>query len=264
MAASGKERLARNFSRAAPTYDQHAPCQRLAAGELLRQAERLQAVLAEGPALEIGCGTGQLSGGLARLFPERELLFADLSPAMLEICRARVEEACGPAPYRQWQVLDGEQLPARPQYALIASGFALHWCAQWAKVWQRWVRALRPGGWLLCACQGEGSFPEWEAQCRRLDLPCTANPLPRLESLQQGLAGWPVEAQFWEQEMSLRYADALEFFRSLKRAGVATKLCGTGLTSAQFRRLLGAWDAACPAGIEITVRTCYAMVKRCR
>lgn len=257
-----RQQIERRFSRSAPLYDQYAGTQRLAAGELLREARRLGEALVEGPVLEIGCGTGLLSLGLADCFPRRELVFTDLSAAMVATCRARLAAAT-PRPRLSWQVLDGEAVQAEGQYALIVSGLALHWFQDLEATWQRLVRALRPGGWLLCSYQGDGSFPQWQAQCARLGLPCTANPLPAWPRLQQLLEHWPVATRFWQQEVAWRYPGARDFFRSLKRTGASTCLRGERLTPAQFRRLLREWDRSCPAGVEVTVQIHYAAVQRC-
>lgn len=262
MEASLKRQVEKNFSRAAATYDQHARQQRLAAERLLREAGG--AALVEGPVLEIGCGTGLLSEGLARLLPRREILFTDLSPEMLGVCRQRVLAGCGPQPRFAWQVLDGERLAAAGCYALIVSGFALHWFQDVEGAWQRLVQALRPGGLLLCSYQGEGSFPQWRAQCARLGLQCTANPLPSPWRLQRALAGLPARARFWQQQVELRYASARDFFRSLKCTGASTCLGGARLAPAQFRRLLAAWDESCPEGVEVTAQICGAAVERCQ
>lgn len=250
-----QERIARNFSRSAATYDRAAAAQGWAAQLLLAELAGQVASLPEGPALEMGCGTGLLSAGLAGLLPERECWFTDLSPVLLEVCRGRV----GAAQHRHWQVMDGERGPEQQGYALIISGMALHWFADWRGALRRWVGALRPGGLLACSFQEGGSFPEWRAQCDRLGLPCTANPFPALEEMREllGSAG-----RCWAVRQGWRHASARDFFRSLKATGAATPLKGEPLGAGVFRRLLGAWDQEYPAGVEVTVSCGLAVVRR--
>jgi malonyl-CoA O-methyltransferase len=247
---SRKERIARNFSRRAATYDQQARPQRRAAQELLGELERQLPGLPEGPVLEIGCGTGELSEGLARLLPEREIWFTDLSAVALEFCRRRV--GGGPRAERlRWEVMDGESGPARTGYALIASGMALHWLAGWQGAVRRWLGALGPGGLLACSFQEADSFPEWRAQCRRLGLPCTANPFPALDQMRALLAAAGAEGRCWAVEELRRCDSAQGFFRSLRETGTATSLAGATLGAGAFRRLLRAWDQDCPEGVEV-------------
>ena len=255
-----KDRIAGNFARSASTYDLHAQAQQRAAQALLAEVERQRQHLPPGPVLEIGCGTGGLSEGLARLLPEREIWFTDLSGELLAWCRRRLGDG-GPQGERlHWEVLDGEAGPLRSGYALVASGMALHWCADWAGALRRWLEALRPGGWLACSFQEAASFPEWRAQCLCLGLPCTANPFPSLEQVQQVLAGQP--GRCWAQEERGRYASPWDFFRSLKDTGTATSLRGDHLGAGDFRRLMRAWDRACPAGVELSGQIGYAAVQR--
>lgn len=253
-----KERIARSFARSAATYDQQARPQQRAAQVLLAQVEHWSAHLLPGPVLEIGCGTGGLSEGLARLLPQREIWFTDLSAALLDTCRQRLGVVGLDAERLHWEVMDGETGPARSGYALIVSGMTLHWFADWAGALQRWMGALCPGGVLMCSFQETESFPEWREHCRRLALPCTANPFPALGQVQQALDG----GYCWAQEEVGRYASARAFFHSLKDTGTATSLGGEALGVGAFRRLLRAWDQACPGGVEVRVRCGFAVAQR--
>lgn len=252
-----KERITRNFARSAATYEQQALPQQRAAQVLLAEVEGWSTRLPEGPVLEVGCGAGGLSEGLARRWPEREIWFTDLSPDLVEACRQRLGN--GPNAERlHWQVMDGEIGPERGGYALIISGMVLHWFADWAGALQRWMGALQPGGALMCSFQEAESFPEWREQCRRLGLSCTANPFPALQQVQELLGG----GCCWMQEEVGRYTSARAFFRSLKETGTATSLGGEALGAGAFRRLLRGWDQICPTGVEVRVRIGYAVVRR--
>ena len=253
-----KERIIHSFARSAATYDQQARQQQRAAQVLLAELEGWRAHLPPGPVLEVGCGTGGLSEGLARLLPEREIWFTDLSAALLAVCRQRLGAVGADAARLHWEVMDGERGPTQGGYALIVSGMALHWFADWIGALQRWVEAIRPGGMLMCSFQEAESFPEWREHCRRLGLPCTANPFPALEQMRQALG----KGRCWAQEEGEHYASARAFFHSLKDTGTATSLKGEALGAGAFRRLLRAWDQACPGGVKVRVRCGFAVVQR--
>ena len=151
MRAAIKQQIEQNFSRFASRYEGCAEQQKIAARALLARVEAIDASLAEGPVLEIGCGTGLLSESLVRMFPEREVQLTDLSPAMLAECQKKIAAADGVHPGLAWSVLDGETVAAEDDYALIVSGFTLQWFQDLEGTLERLVRALRCGGRLLAS-----------------------------------------------------------------------------------------------------------------
>ena len=262
MRAAIKQRIERNFSRFASRYERGAEQQKIAARALLARVEAIGASLVEGPILEIGCGTGLLSESLVRIFPEREVQLTDLSPAMLAECQRKIAAANGVSPGLVWGVLDGEAVAGEADYALIVSGFTLQWFQDLEGTLVRLVRALRCGGRLLASYPGEGSYPEWRAHCVRLGLPCTANPLPSHRQVEQILCHLPVATSFWQQEVKLCYPSARDFFRRLKYTGAGTCVMDRSLEFSQMKRLVQAWDAVCPEGVEVSSRIHYVGVEK--
>ena len=260
--AAVKEEIARNFNRVASSYDRFAAPQRAALGPLLSRLETIRPSLVEGPILEIGCGTGLLSTGLQGLFPDRDLELGDLSPGMVAACRGRMLDAAGSTARLRWCVLDGERVEAEDHYALIVSGFTAQWFQDLETTMQRLARALRPGGWLICSYPGAGSYPEWREQCERLGLAWTANALPSWDRVRRALAGAPVAISCREQEEKERHASAREFFLGLKRIGAVTSTRGQSVGPGSLRRLIRAWDASRPDGVEVTCRIHYLSVQK--
>lgn len=259
-----KERVAQSFSRFAATYDHYAAEQRVGAETLGDCAAALAPGLVAGPVLEIGCGTGILSERLVDLLPGRKLELTDLSPAMVARCRDRIAAAGIGHPGIDYGVLDGERVMRQGHYALVCAAFAVHWFADLRQGLTRLFRALKPGGHLLCAYPGAGSYREWGEQCRRLGVPWTANSLPVMSSVAGVFHQHPVAIRQWEQEVVVRHASARAFLHHVKctGAGVRTRsACGL-LGPAEMRRLLRGWDQACPGGVEITCAIHYLAVER--
>jgi len=102
--AARKAAIARSFDSAARSYDAHAPVQRRVARQLARHIASLP-LPARPRILEIGCGTGFLSGALFARYPEGRFVFTDLSPAMARRCREKLARRGGHA---QFAVMDGE------------------------------------------------------------------------------------------------------------------------------------------------------------
>ncbi|MEJ2409301.1 MAG: alpha/beta fold hydrolase [Novosphingobium sp.] len=144
---------------AASDYDRHAHIQRKAAEALAHRIAALD--LPDNPRiLEIGCGTGFLTEALQARGIGGEWLITDISPAMIERCRARV----GENPGRRFAVLDGEHGTVEGDpFDLICSSLALQWFDDAPAALQRLSGWLAPDGHCLVATLGPGSFREWRA-----------------------------------------------------------------------------------------------------
>ncbi len=229
-----KARIAEGFGRAAGTYDDHASIQGRGADALGEWLEDLP--LPPGPVLEIGCGTGLLSRHLLARFPGRETVLSDLSPGMLESCRRRLE---GRHPHLRFETLDGESAPAE-RCALIASSFAIQWFRDPAASIARWGEALVPGGRILLAFPGRGSFPEWRAACERIGVPYTGLPLPEIGSV---LSAPRPRLSLTRREIRAMVQPLdrpVSFFRNLRAIGALQGAAGPG--PAALRRLLRVWS----------------------
>ncbi len=148
-----KIRLQHNFGRQAGHYDRFAQVQRRLAQELVQNlADTGQAF---GRILEIGCGTGYLTGLLRQAFPRAQLTALDLAPAAIRTAQTRLAGTAG----IHWLVADGEQeVPGR--YDLITSSSVFQWFTQPAQACRRYYQALPPGGVLAFATLGPLTFQE--------------------------------------------------------------------------------------------------------
>jgi SAM-dependent methyltransferase len=99
------------------------------------------------PVLEIGCGTGQLTGDLAgRGFG---LAAIDIGPAMIAAARGHVDD-----PAVLFQVCSFEDFAAADSsFDLIVSATAFHWIDPEIR-FSKSTRLLRPGGWLALLSTG--------------------------------------------------------------------------------------------------------------
>ncbi len=108
------------FSRAAVAYERYARHQAVIAG-------RLAGFLPEGRdrarILELGCGTGLLTGHLVDHFPGAELLGLDLAQAMVETCRSRWHML----PNVAFMVADAEQYSSAERYDIVAASCVVQW-----------------------------------------------------------------------------------------------------------------------------------------
>jgi malonyl-CoA O-methyltransferase len=242
-----KGRIERAFSAGAARYDAVAPVQRQVA---LNLAAR---IVARGVAprriLEIGCGTGFLSAALAAAFPEAALVLTDISPAMLARCRARLGE--GP----EYMLLDGEAPQGlEGRFDLIVSSLALQWFGDLRGGMARLGAALAPGGRMMFATLGAGTFAEWTAAHAALGLVSGTPVYPAREDLP-----WP-EGFFHAADEELviqHYESGAVFARSLKELGAGEPAPGhRPLAPGAFRRVL----EALRGGFAVTYHVLYGEI----
>jgi SAM-dependent methyltransferase len=101
-----------------------------------------------GPALEIGCGTGLVSLGLAAASPYPVTIFTDPSPAFLEITRAKIRKHGIDESGLVFAVLMGEEIGRIPAGALslVVLRSTLHHVLDVEAFIAAAARTLRPGG----------------------------------------------------------------------------------------------------------------------
>lgn len=126
-------------------------------------------------ALELGCGTGNLSLQLATCYPTAKLTLLDAAPEMTGITRARLL-ATGADPDRfAFHVARFEDLEGvGGEYDLITSTFSLHHVVDKAALFGSIRERMIPGGRLRFADQMQGTpaeihqknWDDWIAFCR--------------------------------------------------------------------------------------------------
>jgi ubiquinone/menaquinone biosynthesis C-methylase UbiE len=99
-------------------------------------------------ALEVGCGTGQLTESLARL--GLALTAIDIGPSMVEAARRRLASSAVTFQVSSFEDFAG----AKASFDLIISATAFHWVDPDIK-FRKPARLLRPGGWLALLSTGE-------------------------------------------------------------------------------------------------------------
>jgi malonyl-CoA O-methyltransferase len=219
--------IAESFDRAAD-YDGHADVQQQVAAALARTI--LADPLPERPRiLELGCGTGFLSGALLDRLPDAEYWATDIAPAMLDRARRRLK---GDARVR-FATIDAARPTLEGPFDLICSSLALQWVADLPACIDRLRRLLAPRGRLAFTTLGAGSFAEWRAAYGALTPGTPDYPAP--DALRD--LGLAVEMQTIIRD----YPDARAFLQSLKAIGAVTPrrgyrpLSGPGLRGVMRR-----------------------------
>lgn len=228
-----RDGVVQRFNAAARTYDAHSAAQRHAARRL---AERLVTLGLPPRAriLEIGCGTGHLTELLLLHLPGAAILASDIAPAMVTACRARLAQRPRPIGFA---VMAGSQPAAAGPFDLVCGNLVAQWFDDLPRALLRLAALLAPGGVLLLSLPGQDTFREWRLAHEAHGLTPGARPMPSREACLAALP--PGDNQIESERWSARYADGLDFLRTLRAIGADTPASGHApLTAGQLRRVL--------------------------
>lgn len=145
------DQIRRNFSRHTAEYDRYALVQKRVAKKML---QRLPLAFAKGRALEVGCGTGMLSGLFQQQHPEVQLILSDIAHGMS--CRVANDY-----PGRPVVDADAAALPfATNSLDLVLSSSVYQWVTPLPQAFFELQRILRPGGAVIMALFGDRTLFE--------------------------------------------------------------------------------------------------------
>jgi tRNA (cmo5U34)-methyltransferase len=150
------------FDTAAQDYDRNRPQYIPCFDEFYSTAIGLIPHSCQAPikVLDIGAGTGLLSGLVAAAFPNAAITLADISSEMLSKARERFNSN----PNIEYLTLDFINAPIVGKYDVVVSALALHHTPQekLKGVFQKIFDALEQGGYFINADQTLGTTPENE------------------------------------------------------------------------------------------------------
>ncbi|AKS43182.1 malonyl-ACP O-methyltransferase BioC [Wenzhouxiangella marina] len=256
--------IARQFGRAADSYDGHAALQREVGERLM---ERLDGLRFEPQRiLDLGCGTGAQSQALHQRFPGARLIASDLAGPML------VQAARRRGWWRKRFDLvqaDARALPiAEDSLDLVYCNLMLQWCEDPAAVFANLRRALKPGGLLLISTFGLDTLRELRQAWAAADSHPHVGRFTDVQRLGSALtrAGFaePVLDTDW---ITSTYSRPQELLSELKGIGAtnADQARTRGLTSpTRLRRMLRAYetfrqdDGRYPATWEVVYASAWA------
>jgi trans-aconitate 2-methyltransferase len=104
--------------------------------------------------VDLGCGAGNLTGQLARRWPDAVIEALDSSPEMVAAARARgVDASIGDV--RTWT--------PRPDIDVVLSNAAMHWVPEHGELFTRWAAQLAAGSWIAVQMPGNFETPSHAA-----------------------------------------------------------------------------------------------------
>jgi malonyl-ACP O-methyltransferase BioC len=250
------------FAKAATTYDNYADVQLLAASRLAAYLEANTRDLANGSILEVGCGTGLFSHRLIELFANRQFRITDLSPEMLDKCRARLS-TISRGNEVTFAVQDaGSATQDFGTYAMIVAAFALQWVDQIEMCLAGLNEQLAENGKLFFSVPAEGSFAEWKATCKQAGVTFTGNPLPQPAMFRDFAKSNGLRLSLYEESFRISHKSLHSFLQSLKSLGANTATHSYHLSVSELRRLLIFAEKAHPHNFDVTYRVLFGHFSR--
>ena len=204
-----KQQIARQFSRAAGTYDRAAQLQNEMASQLIDAIPGE----ANGKLVDLGCGTGWALQQIASL-DRFELTAIDIAPGMIEVARQRVPSAT-------FHCCDLEETPLPDHWAdVIFTSSSIQWCDTTAAL-REIKRIGKPGGSLLASSFGPGTLAElrsaWQTAGDRESRVHDFDSCETIESLmrQEGFANIEVLAE----DHRVEFSSVDDLLKSIKQIG---------------------------------------------
>ena len=252
-----KQRIARNFSRAAKKYDASARLQNNVALHLM-----LYLPEKAGTIVDLGCGTGKWTHALSVKYQHAKVTGIDFSMGMLTEAKSRC--------YKNVQWCSGgiEALPfPNESFDLAFSNLAVQWC-QLSNVLSDVGRVLKPGGYFVCATLAAGSLAEMRTLWLNIDQQPHANDYdtPEQQIKICNHSSLKVENAH-HQQVTLYYTSVTELLREFKSVGINTVINAsmtTGLTHpSKFQRFITAYEGLRQQkGIPCTYQVLYLVLAK--
>ncbi len=208
-----KNNIAKNFSRNAVSYEDHAGIQKKCARKLIDtiKGKTFDHVL------EIGCGTGYYTDLLRREFDNAKITAVDFSEDMVKVAREKFSHEDV-----SFVVGDGENIEIEQKADLITSNACFQWFENPEFSFSRFSKLLKENGTLCFSMYGKETFRELKEVLKthfgnRRWLTSSNFPTPSgLETiLKKHFKKFSLEEVFYDVE----FTTLLNFLRDIKRSG---------------------------------------------
>ncbi len=161
-----KEKVRKNFERAANRYDASARLQKEVASRLLERLDYIR--IQPKRLLDLGCGTGTISTDMLKRYPKAETIALDLAFNMLKKTQQHTKGWFSKKPH--CVCADAENLPLKNDSVdLLISNLMLQWSNDLQAVFNGFQRVIAPKGLLMFTTFGPDTLKEIRASWASVD-----------------------------------------------------------------------------------------------
>lgn len=172
-----KQKILTNFNNAIHSYDTQAHVQKTSAQHLISMIP-YHTALETGKILDVGAGTGFVTGALSQTYPQAHFFINDIAPHMLAVAHQKLNHL----PHLMLHEGDAEVciFPDSP-YDLITANLSIQWFDDWQ---QGLKNLLNQTHRLVFSIPIKGTFHEWQMAHDALGLKSGLHPYPSFEHLE--------------------------------------------------------------------------------
>jgi malonyl-CoA O-methyltransferase len=239
-----KAKVKGSFAKAAQSYDAMANLQRRVGQELLELSAMKNL---HGTVLDVGCGTGFLTGKLSALPGYQAIIALDIALPMLQMARDHLMTG---SPLKDCQsysnklfylCADAEKLPLQSQSVdSIFSNVALQWCQNLNAVFSDFNRILKPNGQLVFSTFGTQTLQELKAAWAIVDSYTHVNDFYAVDEIKVFLKRAGFQQIAIETKIYCSYYQSVwELMRELKGIGAHNVTAGRNRKLTTRRQLQG-------------------------
>jgi len=215
-----KNKVNRNFSKGADTYDKAAIIQKYMADKIeifINGSKKNYKIL------EIGCGTGIFSKKILNSFTNSRVDFLDISPGMLE----KAKEKLGEEERIRYILNDIEQHQPEEKYDIIFSNATFQWIENQENLFRHLYSILDFGGKIVFSTFGKKTYCELRESFKSIDGNlCFSQDFITSKTLKE-----IVEENFMvlvsdEEYMIESYPDVITFLKMIRNIGANSAMGG--------------------------------------
>ncbi len=239
--------VARNFSKAASVYEEHAVVQSAIAENLLDFISQEELSSAE-RILEVGAGTGILSEKYLAKNPILVVDVVDSSDGMLGELKRKFSSNLGMV------AKDFSELEKKNRYKLVLSSCCFHWFDDFPVLFSRLGELINPGGKLAFSIMLNGTFRELSDSVDIASNRKRVFGFPNRAKIENSLIEAGFEVSSSEVKTHFEYfKNFWEFMHSLKQRGVRTSAPSSVVDSfspTQLRQMAINYDRAASLKVQ--------------